>query len=81
MVSAMPTHASTLSLHEPTQQGGRAMQVLVSIQSLILVDEPYFCEPGYEASMHTAQGQQASQAYSLDIRSASCTPAPCKAQL
>lgn len=32
-------------------------QVLVSIQSLILVPDPYFNEPGFEDSMHTDQGR------------------------
>ena len=36
---------------------GVRAQVLVSIQSLILVDQPYFNEPGYEASMHTDAGR------------------------
>lgn len=44
------------------------MQVLVSIQSLIFVDEPYYCEPGYEAQMHTDAGNRASKAYNLSIR-------------
>ena len=44
--------------------------MLVSIQSLILVDEPYYCEPGYEGQMHTDQGNRASKAYSLNIRCA-----------
>ena len=30
------------------------LQVLVSTQSLILVDEPYFNEPGYEVSALTS---------------------------
>ncbi|KAK9830590.1 hypothetical protein WJX81_002568 [Elliptochloris bilobata] len=45
-----------------------ALQVLVSIQSLILVDQPYFNEPGYEGSMHTDAGRAASHAYNLNIR-------------
>ena len=44
------------------------LQVLVSIQSLILVDEPYFNEPGYEGSMHTDHGRSKSKQYNLDIR-------------
>ncbi|KAI8463576.1 MAG: hypothetical protein J3K34DRAFT_462370 [Monoraphidium minutum] len=40
-----------------------AFQVLISIQSLILVDEPYFNEPGYERSMHTEQGRSQSKGY------------------
>ena len=42
--------------------------VLVSIQSLIFGDEPYFNEPGCEATMHTDRGRQASKAYNLNIR-------------
>ena len=29
------------------------LQVIISIQSLIMVDEPYFNEPGWEKDMHT----------------------------
>lgn len=43
------------------------LQVLVSIQSLILVDDPYFNEPGFESSMHTDSGRQQSRAYSANI--------------
>jgi hypothetical protein len=32
------------------------LQLLVSIQSLIFVDQPFFNEPGYETSMATADG-------------------------
>ncbi len=34
------------------------LQVLVSIQSLILVENPYFNEPGYEREMHTENGKR-----------------------
>ena len=34
------------------------LQVLVSIQSLILVENPYFNEPGYERDMHTDRGKR-----------------------
>jgi ubiquitin-protein ligase len=44
------------------------LQVLVSIQSLILVEDPYFNEPSYERTMHTAQGKQASFEYCDDVR-------------
>ncbi|XP_011349517.2 baculoviral IAP repeat-containing protein 6 isoform X2 [Ooceraea biroi] len=43
------------------------LQVLVSIQSLILVSEPYFNEPGYERSRGTATGAQSSQEYNANI--------------
>jgi len=44
------------------------LQVLVSIQGLILVPDPYFNEPGYEGSQGTPQGKAASKQYSEDIR-------------
>jgi len=39
------------------------LQVMVSIQSLILVDDPYFNEPGYEYEMKTLSGKKKSQEY------------------
>ncbi len=44
------------------------LQMLISIQSLIFVDEPYFNEPGYEGTMHTPEGDRASRAYNQNIR-------------
>jgi len=44
------------------------LQVLVSIQSLILVPEPYFNEPGYEASRGTHGATAGSNAYSNNVR-------------
>ena len=46
----------------------RSPQVLISIQSLILVAEPYFNEPGYERDMGTARGDAASRAYNAELR-------------
>ncbi|XP_041353670.1 baculoviral IAP repeat-containing protein 6-like isoform X2 [Gigantopelta aegis] len=46
------------------------LQVLVSIQSLILVNEPYFNEPGYERSKGTASGTASSREYDANIRQA-----------
>ncbi|CEF65368.1 Ubiquitin-conjugating enzyme, E2 domain and Baculoviral inhibition of apoptosis protein repeat domain and Ubiquitin-conjugating enzyme/RWD-like domain-containing protein [Strongyloides ratti] len=43
------------------------LQVLVSIQSLILVSDPYFNEPGYERSRNTDNGKAASFDYDLNI--------------
>lgn len=40
-------------------------QVLVSIQSLILVPQPYFNEPGYEGTMGTTNGTAASKKYKI----------------
>lgn len=42
--------------------------MLVSIQSLILVPEPYFNEPGFERSRGTPTGDQSSRDYSANIR-------------
>lgn len=47
------------------------LQVLVSIQSLILVPEPYFNEPGYERSRGTPSGNQSSREYNANICTAS----------
>lgn len=47
------------------------LQVLVSIQSLILVPEPYFNEPGYERSRGTPSGNQSSKEYNANICQAS----------
>ncbi|XP_033127778.1 baculoviral IAP repeat-containing protein 6-like isoform X2 [Anneissia japonica] len=46
------------------------LQVLVSIQSLILVSEPYFNEPGYERSRGTPAGTQSSHDYDANIMQA-----------
>ena len=44
------------------------LQLAVSIQALIFVGDPYFNEPGYEASMHTSAGQEKSRTYNENIR-------------
>ena len=43
------------------------LQVLVSIQSLILVPEPYFNEPGYEQEIGTEAGKRHSADYNSGI--------------
>lgn len=43
------------------------LQVLVSIQSLIFVDDPYFNEPGHEQSRGTANGQKESASYNQNL--------------
>lgn len=43
------------------------LQVLVSIQSLILVPEPYFNEPGYERARGTPAGSASSRDYNLNV--------------
>lgn len=44
------------------------LQVIISIQSLIMVDNPYFNEPGYERSMGTSDGEKRNFAYKDNIR-------------
>eukprot|EP00775_Hariotina_reticulata_P008949 gene8949-9125_t len=44
------------------------MQVLVSLQSMVFVDDPYYNEPGFESSRHTPRGQQQAVAYNQSIR-------------
>ena len=44
------------------------IQVLVSIQSLILVEQPYFNEPSYEQCIGTPQGERQSKDYNTVIR-------------
>ena len=39
------------------------MQVLISIQSMIFVPDPYFNEPCFASSRNTAQGKAASREY------------------
>eukprot|EP00595_Chromulina_sp_UTEXLB2642_P002640 CAMPEP_0196764806 /NCGR_PEP_ID=MMETSP1095-20130614/6897_1 /TAXON_ID=96789 ORGANISM="Chromulina nebulosa, Strain UTEXLB2642" /NCGR_SAMPLE_ID=MMETSP1095 /ASSEMBLY_ACC=CAM_ASM_000446 /LENGTH=192 /DNA_ID=CAMNT_0042121299 /DNA_START=1057 /DNA_END=1635 /DNA_ORIENTATION=+ len=43
-------------------------QVIVSIQSLILVPEPFFNEPGYESQIGTPNGTKQSNAYNSVIQ-------------
>jgi len=44
------------------------LQVLVSIQSLILVEQPYFNEPGWERQMYTEEGRKKSFDYNDNLR-------------
>uniref|UniRef100_A0A6A7FV32 Baculoviral IAP repeat-containing protein 6-like isoform X1 n=2 Tax=Hirondellea gigas TaxID=1518452 RepID=A0A6A7FV32_9CRUS len=44
------------------------LQILISIQSLVFVPDPYFNEPGYESSMGTPHGTQRSKQYDKGIR-------------
>jgi ubiquitin-protein ligase len=44
------------------------LQVLISIQAQILIDEPYFNEPGYESSIGTESGKKNSANYNANIR-------------
>jgi ubiquitin-protein ligase len=44
------------------------LQLFVSIQSLIFVEEPYYNEPGYEANMKSESGKRYSSGYNKNIR-------------
>ena len=44
------------------------LQVIVSIQSLILVNQPYFNEPGYERLIGTADGDSHSSQYNAAVQ-------------
>lgn len=44
------------------------IQLFVSIQAQILIDHPYFNEPGHERSYDTARGKQSSREYNNYIR-------------
>ncbi|CAB3399752.1 unnamed protein product [Caenorhabditis bovis] len=46
------------------------MQVLVSIQGLIFVKDPYFNEPGFEKYQGTDKGQDYSRKYNMQIKHA-----------
>jgi ubiquitin-protein ligase len=43
------------------------LQVMVSIQSLILVEQPYFNEPGWERKMNTPEGKKLSNDYNQNL--------------
>ena len=44
------------------------LQIMISIQSLVLNDKPYFNEPGYEREHNTPDGDIASMEYNYNIR-------------
>ena len=46
------------------------LQVLMSIQALILVPDPFFNEPGYERNRGTPEGNAQSRSYNETIREA-----------
>jgi baculoviral IAP repeat-containing protein 6 len=51
------------------------LQVLVSIQSLIFVSDPYFNEPGYQMMIGTDIGTEGSNCYNATIREATLNEA------
>lgn len=42
-------------------------QIILSIQSLILNEEPYYNEPGFEFKRNTIKGKKASELYNTDV--------------
>ncbi|XWV24768.1 ubiquitin-conjugating enzyme E2 [Tupanvirus deep ocean] len=44
------------------------MQVMISIQSLVMIPDPYFNEPGYEREYGTEGGKKASERYNNPVR-------------
>jgi hypothetical protein len=46
------------------------LQVLISIQSLILVDDPFFNEPGFQGMLGTPKGNIESDKYNSTVREA-----------
>lgn len=53
---------------EWNEQTSTVLQVLISIQSLVMVPDPYFNEPGYEQCMNTDAGKKMSADYNLGVR-------------
>lgn len=44
------------------------LQIMVSIQSQILIEDPYFNEPGHERNMGTSSGDASTKSYNENIR-------------
>jgi len=53
---------------EWNEETSTILQLMISIQSLIFVPEPYFNEPGYESTMNTESGRTQSRQYNENIR-------------
>ena len=53
---------------ESWNESSTLLQVLISIQSLIFIDEPYFNEPGHERSMNSDHGKKASKEYNKNVK-------------
>jgi baculoviral IAP repeat-containing protein 6 len=58
----------TASQTEKWNTSSTLYQVLISIQGQILVDQPYFNEPGHQSSYKTPLGNKASEEYNHNIR-------------
>lgn len=58
----------TASESEKWNTSSTLYQVLISIQSQILVDKPYFNEPGYQNQYGTPNGEKSSKEYNQAVR-------------
>ncbi|KAG0448385.1 hypothetical protein HPP92_027880 [Vanilla planifolia] len=57
---------------ENWRAGSTMLQVLVSIQALILNEKPFFNEPGYETFVNTTEGEWSSLCYNKTVFVLSC---------
>ncbi len=53
---------------EAWNENSTMLQLFVSIQSLILIDHPYFNEPGYQSSYGSPSGMAASAKYNGEVK-------------
>jgi hypothetical protein len=53
---------------EVWNENSTMLQLFVSIQSLILIDHPYFNEPGYQSSYGTTYGMASSAKYNEEVQ-------------
>jgi len=53
---------------ESWNESSTILQVLISIQSLIFIDQPYFNEPGYERNMNSDYGKNESIKYNQSVQ-------------
>lgn len=56
------------SASERWNETSNLLQIMISIQSQILIEDPYFNEPGHERSMGTSNGDSHTKSYNENIR-------------
>jgi baculoviral IAP repeat-containing protein 6 len=64
LLGTWPTNDSSEKWNAETSS---FLQILVSIQSLILIDDPYFNEPAYQPTINTTSGKDRSIQYNNNI--------------
>lgn len=67
-LSILGTWSSGSKSESWNEKTSSLLQVLVSIQSQILIDEPYFNEPGHERNIGSTSGKASSIKYNDNIR-------------